>query len=85
MAGSGDSVGAGNDADQVAAMTRVREAVDAEAQLDHDGLVGIRFNPRNDDYDPTDDLDLLGVTYEVLVVRVKGGDRFEARFRPLRS
>lgn len=76
-------VGAVNETDQVAAQARLRRAVDADSQLDDDGLVGIIFNPRNGDYDPTDDLNLLGVAHEVLVVPGKGGDRFEARFRPL--
>lgn len=83
MAGSRDRAGVGHDADPVAAKIRIREAVDAGSQIDDDGLVGIMFSPRNGDYDPSPDLDLLGIAHEVLVVGGKGGDRFEARFQPL--
>jgi hypothetical protein len=49
-----------------------------------DGQLAIRFDPRRGDYDPTPDLDALGVSYRVFVCRNPAKNRawFEARFRP---
>lgn len=60
--------------------TRLRHACDAAHTLP-DGRTGVRFDPRRQDYDPTPDLDALGVPFEVALQRSTDGRAwFEARF-----
>jgi hypothetical protein len=68
-----------NSADDPA--TRLLRAC-TDARTLPDGRTAVRFDPRRQDYDPTPDLDLLGVRFEVALKRSTDGRAwFEARFQ----